>query len=223
MRTREYLWRSIAVFVAAIACFPVLVLLGYTLSGKGDRIIAVFLAWPLALLALGAYWVALTRNRIAEVQLPIAYQLLLYAALIGAAKAIMILPALITGHAPAVKMPAKEFADYVVDPLLPLIMLFLMIAFLAATPLSRTVKHDPRYSRWTLGITAYLILCLAPHFAWSFQSLWSGNPYTIQRIASLGMPPTMPAALALIALAIVLKRQSKQWSSARVEVDQVLV
>jgi hypothetical protein len=135
MTTRDYLLRSILILVAAIAGYPSVIWLGHTISGGGmGGMFAAFVLVPIMLVALAVYWISITRKRVRQAELALAYQVPLYASLIGAAQGFIIFPVVIAGNLAVSRISTPESLRYIVDPFLPLVMLLIMTIFVAFAP-----------------------------------------------------------------------------------------
>ena len=215
MTTRDYLLRSILILVVAIAGYPSVIWLGHTISGGGmGGMFAAFVLVPIMLVALAVYWISMTRKRVRQAELALPYQVPLYASLIGAAQGFVIFPAVVAGNVAVSRISTAESLRYIADPFLPLVMLLIMTTFVAFVPAHTGRLHNQRFAGGTIAVTVYTILSLAPHFAWPLRGIWPGNPYSIQRFVTLGLPPTFPAALALLVLGFFLFCQYRDWALA---------
>lgn len=212
MTTRDYLLRSVLILVAAIAGCPGIIWLGHTISAGGmGGMFAAFVLLPIMLVALAVYWMVSTRKRVRQADLAVPYRVPLYASLVGAAQGFVILPVVIFGNVAATQVLNAEYLSYIVEPFLPLVMLLMLTVFVGFVPAGTGRLYNQRLARYTIAATVYTILSLAPHFAWPLRGFWPGNPYSIQRFVTLGLPPTFPAVLALLMLGFFLFRQCRDW------------
>ncbi|RZI60440.1 MAG: hypothetical protein EOP14_01170 [Pseudomonas sp.] len=215
MTTRDYLLRSVLVLVAAIAGYPGIIWLGHSISGGGmGGMFAALVLVPIMLVVLAVYWISVTRKRAREAELALPYQVTLYASLIGAAQGFVIFPMVIAGNVAVSRISTAESLRYIVDPFLPLIMLLMLTIFVGFVPAHTGRVYSQRLAGGTIAATVYTILSLAPHFAWPLRGIWPGNPYSIQSFVTLGLPPTLPAVLALLMLGFFLFRQYRDWALA---------
>jgi hypothetical protein len=213
MTTRDYLLRSVLILVAAISGYPSVIWLGHTISVGGmGGMFAAFVLMPIMLVSLAVYWISVTRKRVRQAELALPYQFPLYASLIGAVQGFVIFPVVITGNVAVSQISVAESLRYIVDPFIPFVMLLMMTMFAAFVPACTGRLHNHRFAGGTIASTGYTILSLAPHFAWPLRGIWPGNPYSIQRFVTLGLPPTFPAALALLVLGFFLFCQYRDWA-----------